>query len=232
MKQFQTSLSLITKHSRNALRISEVSFQETEPKTYLGWKILAYRYYHSTLELQIPISQEKLYATIRDLFREQDWAISPQNKTLQLTHIPTRFEVETEVHGEEIEIEYDEGPEQETYLCTFLSHCDFAYKRNESQHKRLMFQVLKKLPWEEKAGGWLDGGRIWLVYSTNIEKGFEPFPVTPKRRPDCPIPEKLEPRRMRLLRPRPPTSYLGTRITTPKKKLVRSAGISKVTDKK
>jgi len=195
-----------------------VSFQETEPKTYLGWKILAYRYYHSTLELQMPISQERLYATIRDLFRQQDWAVSPQDKTLLLTHISSQFEVEFEVHGEEIEVEYDEGPEQETYLCTFLSRCDFAYKRKESQHKWLMFEVLRRLPWEEKVGGWLNGDRLWLVYSTNIEKGFEPFPVTPKRWLDCPIPEKLEPRRSYRLRSEPPTSYLGTRIRIPKRR--------------
>jgi len=179
---------------------------------------LAYRYCHSTLEPQIPVSQEKLYGTIRDLFRERDWVMSSQNRALLLTHVPTQFEVQTEVHGEDIEIEYDEGPERETYLCTFLSRCDFAYKRNESQHKRLMFEILRKLPWEEKVGGWLDGDRIWLVYSTNIEKGFEPFPVTPKRWLDCPIPEKLEPRRIHRLRLKSPSSYLGTRIRTPRKR--------------
>jgi hypothetical protein len=76
-----------------------------------------------------------------------------------------------------------------------------------------MREVLKKLPWEEKVGCHMEDGRFMVVYSSNIQHGFEPFEITPRKSQECPIPE--QPRRRRLLRMKSPTSYLGTRIKIP-----------------
>jgi hypothetical protein len=81
-----------------------------------------------------------------------------------------------------------------------------------------MHEVLRKLPWREKIGGYMDDSRFMLAYSSNIEGRFEPYEVVLRRWVECPIPEKPERRRRGRLRIKPPTSYLGTRIKVPKKR--------------
>jgi hypothetical protein len=74
--------------------------------TYIGWKVFAYRYYHNKPELQAPISKQELLDTIRQSFQGPDWVVSEQNGVLLLTHVQTQFDVEAEVHGEDLEIQY------------------------------------------------------------------------------------------------------------------------------
>jgi len=182
---------------------------------YVGWMILAYRCYHDMPILQAPLAKTDLVKTIRDSFQPPDWSISEEKGQILLTHPSTQSEVRVEVHGWDITVEYDDtGVDEETYLVALTSNC-LAWKRGEHEHKQLMRDILKKLPWEEKVGCDMEDGRIMVVYSSNIQRGFEPFPVTPRKWQECPIPE--HPRRRRLLRMKPPTSYLGTRIKTAKR---------------
>ena len=181
---------------------------------YVGWKVLAYQYYHDEPGLQAPITKEELLSAVRDSFKAPDWGISEQREELLLTHTQTQSEVKVEVHGEDIRVEYDDGTEEETYLVTLTSDC-LAWKRGEHEHRQLMREVLKKLPWEAKVGCHIEDGQFNVVCSSNMQRGFEPFEVMPRKWLECPIPEKRERRRRRLLRMKSPTSYLGTRIKIP-----------------
>jgi hypothetical protein len=125
---------------------------------------------------------------IRDSFQEPDWSISEEKGQMLLTHVPTQSEVKVEVQEWDITIEYDDtGIEEKTYLIMLTSDC-LAWKRGEEEHKRLMRDVLKKLPWEEKVGCHVEDGRFMVVYSSNVQRGFEPFEVTPRRWQQCPMP--------------------------------------------
>jgi hypothetical protein len=184
--------------------------------TYVGWIIFAYRYYHNRPFLQPRVAKTGLVKAISDSFQAPDWSMSEQNGQMLLTHLPTQAELKVEVHGWDITVEYDDtGVEEETYLVTLTSDC-LAWKRGEREHKELMREVLKKLPWEEKVGCHMEDGRFMVVHSSNIQRGFEPFEVTPRKWQECPIPE--QPRRRRLLRMKPSTSYLGTRIKIPRRR--------------
>jgi hypothetical protein len=180
--------------------------------TYVGWKVLAYEYHDKPGRASI--TREKLLSDVRDSFKAPDWGLSEHREELLLTHTQTQSEVKVEVHGWDIAVEYDvTGLEKETYLVALTSDC-LAWKWGEHEHKQLMREVLKKLPWEAKVGCQIEDGQFKVVYSSNLERGFEPFTVTPRRRQESPILEKREPRRRRLLRMKAPTSYLGTRIKT------------------
>jgi hypothetical protein len=182
--------------------------------------ILAYRYYHARPFLQPRVARIDLVKTIRESFQGSDWNVSEEKGWMLLTHVPTQSEVRVQVHGWDIMVEYaDTDVEEETYLVALTSNC-LAWKRGEEEHKRLMREVLKKLSWEEKVGCHIEDGRFMVVYSSNIQRGFEPFPVTPRIWQECPIPEQR--RRKRLLRMKSPTSYLGTRVKIPRRRL-RSA---------
>jgi hypothetical protein len=182
--------------------------------TYLGWMIFAYRYYHDKPFLQAPVAKTNLVKAVRNSFQEPDWSISEEKGQILLTQMLTQSEVKVEVHGWDIAVEYDDGSEVETYLVALTSDC-LAWKRGEHEHKRLMREVLKKLPWEAKVGCHIEDGQFKVVYSSNLERGFEQFTVTPRRWQECPVLEKRQPRRRRLLRVKTPTSYLGTRIKIP-----------------
>jgi hypothetical protein len=78
--------------------------------SYVGWKILAYRYHHDKPEQQAPISKEELVNSVRQSFQSPDWSMAEHRGRLVLTHLPTQSEVNLEVHGEEVEIEYEDGP--------------------------------------------------------------------------------------------------------------------------
>jgi hypothetical protein len=184
---------------------------------YVGWKVLAYQYYYDEPGVQAPITKEELLTAVRDSFKAPNWGISEQRGELLLTHTQTQSEVKLEVHGWDITVEYDDGTEEETYLVTLTSDC-LAWKRGEHEHKQLMREVLKKLPWEAKVGCHIEDGQFNVVYSSNMQRGFEPFEVTPRKCLECPIPEKRERRRRRLLRMKSPTSYLGTRIKIPRRR--------------
>jgi hypothetical protein len=192
---------------------------------YVGWKILAYRYYHNRPLLQPRVAKTDLVKAVRESFQTSDWSIFEEGQML-LTHLPTQSEVKVEVHGWDITVEYDDtGVDEETYLVALTSDC-LAWKRGEHEHKQLMREVLKKLPWEEKVGCHMEDGRFMVVYSSNIQRGFEPFEITPRKLQECPIPE--QPRRRRLLRMKSPTSYLGTRIKIPGRRQRAVSGIEAV----
>jgi len=191
-----------------------------ESSVYFGWKIFAYRYYHSEPDMVVFVSKQQLLEDIHRAFsRRPEWKIAEQDL---LTHEPTQSEVKVQIDCWDLKIPYDEGDETETYLCMLHSKCNFAYKqRTEDRHRRLMFQVLRVLPrrgfWEENAGGWTRNNHVEVVSFTNMEKGFAPFEVIPQKWLECPIPEsRPKPQRYRLrrLRPKPKTSYLGTRTKT------------------
>jgi hypothetical protein len=185
---------------------------------YVGWKVLAYQYYHDEPGLRGSITKEELLTAVRDSFKAPDWGISEQKVELLLTHTQTQSEVKVEVHGWDITVEYDDtGVEEETYLVALTSDC-LAWKRGEHEHKKLMREVIKKLPWEAKVGCHIEDGQFKVAYSSNLERGFEPFTVTPRRWQECPILEKRALRRRRLLRMKTPTSYLGTRIKIPRRR--------------
>lgn len=152
---------------------------------------------------------------MRERFTEPEWAVSEEDGKFVLEHSETKFEVKVEVHGWDVEVDYDDGLKRETYLVE-LSSRDFTWKRIEHAHKRLFREVFNKLPWYEKVGGWIDDNRFLLESSTSIEGRFEPFEMTPQRCFECPIADKFERPRRRLLRMKTPTSYLGTRIKTGK----------------
>lgn len=139
---------------------------------YVAWKILAYRCYHNEPELQVPVTRRELLRNIREAFQRPDWSISEERGMLLLTHLSTQYEVKVEVHGEDITVEYDDGAEEETYLVTLRSDC-LAWKRGEHEHKQLMREVLKKPPWQEKVGCHMEDGRFIVVYSSNIQRGFD-----------------------------------------------------------
>jgi hypothetical protein len=182
---------------------------------YVGWKVLAYQYHQDKPRLQTSITREKLLMDVRDSFKAPDWSVSEQRGELLLTHTQTQSEVKVEVYGWDITVEYDDtGVKEETYLVALTSDC-LAWKRGEHEHKQLMRGVIKKLPWEAKVGCHIEYGHFKVVYSSNLERGFEPFEVVPRRWERCAISEKRERRRRRLLRMKSPTSYLGTRIKIP-----------------
>jgi len=135
-------------------------------------KVLSYQCYHDERGLQAPITKEELLTAVRDSFKAPDWGISEQRGELLLTHTQTQSEVKVEVHGEDIRVEYDDGAEEETYLVTLTSDC-LAWKRGEHEHKQLMREVIKKLPWETKAGCHIEDGQYKVVYSSNMQRGFE-----------------------------------------------------------
>jgi len=182
---------------------------------YVGWKVLAYQYHHNGLGLQTRITKEELLADVRDSFEAPDCGVSEQKGELLLTHTQTQSEVKVEVHGWDVTVEYtDTGVEEETYLVALTSDC-LAWKRGEREHRQLMREVIKKLPWGAKVGCYVEDGQFKVVYSSNLERGFEEFAVTPRRWEECPLLEKHAPRRRHVLRMKPPTSYLGTRIRIP-----------------
>ena len=147
---------------------------------------------------------------MRESLPALDWEFSEEEGELTITH--AGFVIGVEIHAWDIVVEYSEETERETYLCKLSSDC-LAWKKTELEHKRLMREVFKRLLWRKKVAGWIEGNQLMVVASTNIEgKEWDPFLVTPQKWQECPIPEKLERPRRRLLRMKPPTSYLGTRI--------------------
>jgi hypothetical protein len=95
---------------------------------------------------------------------------------------------------------YSDGPEIETYLIQFESDC-LAWKQAESDHKRLMREVIRRLRLET-VGCHLDDSHVVVVSSTNIQDAFEPFEVNPNRWVACPVPDTMPRRRRTMVRPR------------------------------
>lgn len=177
----------------------------------MGWRIFGYRYLHDEPESQAPVTKQYLLTALYQRFLAPDWSVSEEGGKLTLEHAETKFEIKVEVHGWDVEVNLDNGSERETYLVQ-LSSEDLTWKKTERVHKRLFKEVFNKLPWYERVGGWLDDNRFFLASSTNIEGNFEPFEVKSQRWIECPIPDRYERPRKRLLRMKPATSYLGTRI--------------------
>lgn len=82
-----------------------------------------------------------------------------------------------------------------------------SWKHIETDHKRLMSDVLNRLPWR-KAAGYLDDGHLDLKYDSNAQPG-NPQRIKPVKLPECPIPDS----------PPIPTSLLMSRpvVTHPKR---------------
>ena len=105
---------------------------------------------------------------------------------LLLTHVSTKFEVKVEVHGEDLEIPYEDGVEQETYLCALwrLLWVEADATRAQPTHAG----GFEEAPMG-KVGGHLDDHRFIITFSSIIMRGFETFEVTPRRWLNWPMPE-------------------------------------------
>lgn len=195
--------------------------------SYNGWKIFTWRFYHSAPDLQpMQISIQELLDSIKELFEQAEWVFQVESLgagLASLVHIPTKYDVRVEVHGEELPIEYaDTGLKEEAYLVTMRSEV-LAWKQEEKAHKLFMTEVWNRVPWDwEKVACYLIDGIHQVVRSSNIEeKSFEPFEVLPQRWKTCPIPplpeKKKKQRTIMRLRPVPRRSRLGVWIKPPKR---------------
>jgi hypothetical protein len=173
---------------------------------YAGWKIFTYQ--DELHVLQEKTSKLELSETIKLRFDDKDWMVAANPSGLLLTHVPTQFEVKVTIHGWELPIEYDTGLVTETYLVLLESDC-LAWKHIEADHKRLMSDVLDRLPWR-KAAGYLEDGHLDLRCDSNAQPG-NPQRIKPVKLPECPIPGEsqlspflLMPRQLRQARPQEP----------------------------
>ena len=57
---------------------------------YVGWKILAYRYYHNRPLLQPRVAKTDLVKAVRESFQTSDWSIFDEEGQMMLTHLPTQ----------------------------------------------------------------------------------------------------------------------------------------------
>lgn len=195
--------------------------------SYNGWKILTWRFHHSDPNLPtLHISISELLGEIKELFAGREWVFqvdSLESGVGSLAHIPTKYDISVEVHGEELSINYDTGLKKETYLVTMRSEV-LTWKQEERRHKEFMVDVWKLVPWDwEKVACYLIDSTHQVVRSSNIEEErVDPFEVIPERWKSCPIPPLPEKkRRQRVitrLRLAPKTSYLGTRIRVPRRR--------------
>jgi hypothetical protein len=165
---------------------------------YVGWKVYTYRFDEDPARRR-STSKAELLEVLRQRFTDPDWLISNESGETILTNLPDKTDIKVVIHGFGIEILYEEL-ETETYLIQLESDC-FAWKQQESDHKRLMREVIHRLPWET-IGCHLDDSHVIIVSSTNIEPPFDPFEVNPKPWVSCPIPEKPPRRRRTQVRPR------------------------------
>ncbi len=153
---------------------------------YAGWKIFTYQYNDEFHVLQENTSKVDLASTIKERFNDPEWMIAANPSGLLLTHVPSQFDVKATIHGWKLPIEYDTGVITETYLVLLESDC-LSWKHIEPDHKRLMNEVLKRLPWR-KAAGYLDDGHLDLRYDSNAQPG-NPQRIKPEKLPECPIPD-------------------------------------------
>jgi hypothetical protein len=154
---------------------------------YAGWKIFTYQYQDELHVLQEKTSKLELSDTIKQRFSDTDWMVAANPSGLLLTHVPTQFEVKVTIHGWELPIEYDTGVLTETYLVLLESDC-LSWKHIETDHKRLMSDVLDRLPWR-KAAGYLEDGHLDLRYDSNAQPG-DSQRIRPIRLLECPIPDR------------------------------------------
>jgi hypothetical protein len=175
---------------------------------YAGWKIFTYQYQEELHVLQEKTSKLELSETIKLRFDDKDWMVAANPSGLLLTHVPTQFEVKVTIHGWELPIEYDTGVLTETYLVLLESDC-LAWKHIEADHKRLMSDVLNRLPWR-KAAGYLDDGHLDLRYDSNAQPG-DPQRIKPAKLSQCPVPDRpllsaslLMPSRIKSVHPQRP----------------------------
>jgi hypothetical protein len=166
---------------------------------YVGWKIYTYGYEQDPARRR-STSKAELLEDLRERYTDPDWLISNEGRDIILSNLPNKTDIKVLIHGFDIDIPYSEGLEVETYLIQLESDC-LAWKQAESDHKRLMREVTRRLPWET-VGCHLDDGHIVVVSSTNIEQPFDRFEVTPKRWKNCPIPETPPRRRRTMMRPK------------------------------
>jgi hypothetical protein len=166
---------------------------------YVGWKIYTYSYEQDPAHRR-RTSKAELLEDLHRRFADADWLISSEGHDIILSNLPSKTDIKMVIHGFDMEIPYSEGPETETYLIQLESDC-LAWKQAESDHKRLMREVIRRLPWET-VGCHLDDSHVIVVSSTNIEGPCEPFEVNPKPWVNCPIPETPPRRRRNMVRPR------------------------------
>ena len=81
--------------------------------SYNGWKIFTWRFYHSDPDLRpVRISIQELFDRIKELFEGAEWVFqveSLESGLASLAHIPMKYDVRVEVHGEELPIEYTDS---------------------------------------------------------------------------------------------------------------------------
>ena len=154
---------------------------------YTGWKIFAYQH-GDGLPFEEKASKRDLLDTIRERFSDANWITLTTLEGLILTHVPTQFEVKVVIHGWKLPMQYNIGPKTETYLVLLESEC-LAWKQIETDHKRLMNDVLIRLPWR-KAAGYVDDGHLDLRYDSNAEPrthSEDPQRIKPERLAESPI---------------------------------------------
>jgi hypothetical protein len=166
---------------------------------YVGWRIYTYSYEQDPARRR-STSKAEFLEDLRGRFADPDWLISNEGHDIILSNLPNKTDIKVVIHGYDLEIPYSDKPETETYLIKLESDC-FAWKQVEFDHKRLMREVARRLPWETVACH-LDDGHVIVVSSTNMEQPFEPFEVNPRPLAQCPIPDSPQRRRRTQVRPR------------------------------
>ncbi len=166
---------------------------------YVGWRIYTYSYEQDPARRR-STSKAELLEGLRERFADPDWLISNEGRNIILSNLPNKTDIKVVIHGYDIEIPYSDGSETEIYLIQLESDC-FAWKQAEFDHKRLMREVTRRLPWDTVACH-LDDGHVIVVSSTNMEPPIDTFEVNPKPLMQCPIPDSPQRRRRTQVRPR------------------------------
>jgi hypothetical protein len=102
-------------------------------------------------------------------------------------------EIMVEIHDEEFEIQFEDGSTDEcVYLCTLTSEIVRRWKSQEP-HKQFMYQVIRRLPWRDKAGAFIEDGHLMLAWSDEYEGNnvVPPFEIKPSKLLECPIPTTM-----------------------------------------
>ena len=116
---------------------------------YLGWEIYAYT--------RKPDS-EQVKTQLKHRFSDNEWLYGENSHESALIHRATQTEVKISLGEYAIGDESDESEDQTVYRLKLNS--DFFGYRNDTIHRRLLKQVLDRLPWKKRAFLLEDGTRI------------------------------------------------------------------------
>jgi len=127
---------------------------------------------------------------------------------LTISQVEHGFEIMVKIEANSLPIDYtvrlgERQQETETYVVAMESEGLTWRGKIELKHKKLMEQVLRRLPWKwQKVGCYVEQGPVLkLVTSSNIEPGFTPFQIDVTTWDKLPIPEE-PPLRVKSVRPR------------------------------